>query len=280
MSVQGPPARPPRGAGASPSGPLPARDTDFVQSLARGLAVIRAFGQDGRPQLRLTDVARATGLTSSVARRFLLTLSRLGYVHSDGNAFSLRPRVLELGYGAMSGLGLAEVAGPHAQQLAERTRESSSISVLEGPDIACVLRVGGRRIVTAALPVGSRLPAYATAMGRVLLSGLSEGELDRYLGRATLDRLTGRTVTSTVRLRAEIAKVRRQGFAIVDQELEDGLREVAAPISAGARFGAAAISVSAHASRVSLAELRSQCLPPLLEAAAQIEADLAALDGG
>jgi IclR family transcriptional regulator, pca regulon regulatory protein len=277
MSVPRPSAGRAQVTGTSPSSLPPARDTDFVKSLARGLAVIRAFGQDGRTRLRLTDVAQATGLTNSVARRFLLTLSRLGYVHSDGYAFSLQPRVLELGYGAMSGLGLPEVAGPHAQQLADRTRESCSVSVLDGPDVVYLLRVPSRRIVTTALGVGSRLPAYATAMGRVLLSGLSEDELDRYLERAALDPLTGRTVTSRVRLRAEVGKARRQGFAIVDQELEDGLRAVAAPIRGGARFGAAAMSVSAHASRVSLAELRSHCLPALLEAAAQTEADLAAL---
>jgi IclR family transcriptional regulator, pca regulon regulatory protein len=250
-------------------------DRDFVQSLDRGLAVIRTFGSD-RARLRLSDVARATGLTTSVARRFLLTLTRLGYIRSDGAEFSLRPRVLELGYGYMSGLALPEVAAPHVQELVARLHESSSISVLDGPDIVYLVRVPAKRIMTVAISVGTRLPAYATSMGRVLLAALTQDELDSYLAETTLERLTGRTVTEPSRLRAEIATVARQGYAIVDQELEEGLRAIAAPIRAGARVGTAAINVSADASLVSMAALRSELLPALLDVAAQIEADLMA----
>jgi IclR family pca regulon transcriptional regulator len=246
-----------------------------VQSLDRGLAVIRAFGPD-RERLSLSEVARATGLTRAAARRFLLTLVKLGYVRSDGREFSLRPRVLELGYAYLSGLALPEVAAPHMEELVSRLHESSSISVLDGHHIVYVVRVPTKRIMTVAISVGTRFPAYATSMGRVLLAEMSEDELDRYLSEVTFEALTSRTVTDPGRLRLILADVARQGYAIVDQELEEGLRAVAAPIRGAGDVGTAAINVSAHASRVSMAALRSEILPVLLETAAQIEADLQA----
>jgi IclR family pca regulon transcriptional regulator len=251
------------------------RNSDFVQSLDRGLAVIRAFGPD-RERLSLSEVARATGLTRAAARRFLLTLVKLGYVRSDGREFSLRPRVLELGYAYLSGLTLPEVAAPHVEELVARLRESSSISVLDGHQIVYVVRVPTKRIMTVAISVGTRFPAYATSMGRVLLAALSEDDLSRYLAEVTLEPLTSRTVTDESRLRAILAEVAQQGHAIVDQELEEGLRAVAAPIRGAADVGMAAINVSAHASRVSEAAMRAQILPALLETAARIEADLQA----
>jgi IclR family transcriptional regulator, pca regulon regulatory protein len=255
------------------------RDSDFVQSLDRGLAVIRAFGPE-RERLSLSEVARATGLTRAAARRFLLTLVRLGYVRSDGREFSLRPRVLELGYAYLSGLALPEVAAPHMEELVAKLHESSSISVLDGPHIVYVVRVPTKRIMTVAISVGTRFPAYATSMGRVLLAALPPEELDRYLAEVALKPLTGRTVTDPDRLREQLAEVARQGYAIVDQELEEGLRSVAAPIRGSADVGMAAINVSAHASRISLAGLRSEILPALLHTAAQIEADLRAQGPG
>jgi IclR family pca regulon transcriptional regulator len=246
-----------------------------VQSLDRGLAVIKAFGPD-RERLSLSEVARATGLTRAAARRFLLTLVRLGYVRSDGREFSLRPRVLELGYAYLSGLTLPEVAAPHVEELVARVRESSSISVLDGQQIVYVVRVPTKRIMTVAISVGTRFPAYATSMGRVLLAALPAGELDRYLDEVTMEPLTSRTVTDPGRLREILAEVARQGYAIVDQELEVGLRAVAAPIRGAADVGMAAINVSAHASRVSVAALRGEIVPALLETTAQIEADLRA----
>jgi IclR family transcriptional regulator, pca regulon regulatory protein len=257
------------------TGEQPSRDSDFVQSLDRGLAVIRAFGPD-RERLSLSEVARATGLTRAAARRFLLTLVRLGYVRSDGREFSLRPRVLELGYAYLSGLTLPEVAAPHMEELVAKLHESSSISVLDGQHIVYVVRVPTKRIMTVAISVGTRFPAYATSMGRVLLAALPPDELDRYLDEVALKPLTGRTVTDPDRLREQLAEVARQGYSIVDQELEEGLRSVAAPIRGSADVGMAAINVSAHASRISLAGLRSEILPALLETAAQIEADLRA----
>ena len=166
------------GGHAAESGP--ARDSDFVQSLDRGLAVIRAFGPD-RERLSLSEVARATGLTRAAARRFLLTLVKLGYVRSDGREFSLRPKVLELGYAYLSGLALPEVAEPHLEELSAKLHESSSISVLDGYNIVYVARVATKRIMTVAISVGTRFPAYAASMGRVLLAGFSEDEITEKL---------------------------------------------------------------------------------------------------
>jgi IclR family transcriptional regulator, pca regulon regulatory protein len=237
--------------------------------------VIRSFGPD-RERLSLSEVAVATGLTRAAARRFLLTLVKLGYVRHDGREFSLRPRVLELGYAYLSGLALPDVAAPHLEELVARLHESSSISVLDGHHVVYVARVPTKRIMTVAISVGTRFPAYATSMGRVLLAALSPADLDRYLDEATLEPLTARTVTDAGQLRSILGEVAEQGYAIVDQELEEGLRAVAAPIRGSSDVGTAAINISAHASRVSIAALRSEILPALLETAAQIEADLQA----
>jgi IclR family transcriptional regulator, pca regulon regulatory protein len=253
----------------------PARNSDYVQSLDRGLAVIRAFGPD-REQLSLSEVAHATGLTRAAARRFLLTLVSLGYVRSDDRKFSLRPRVLELGYAYLSGLALPDVAAPHMEELVARLHESSSISVLDGGQVVYVVRVPTKRIMTVAISVGTRFPAYATSMGRVLLADLPEQERERYLAEGPFAPLTDRTVTDPGRLRELLAQVAEQGYALVDQELEEGLRAVAVPIHGAPDVGTAAINVSAHASRVSVAAVHEQILPALRETAAQIEADLRA----
>jgi IclR family transcriptional regulator, pca regulon regulatory protein len=249
------------------------RDSDFVQSLDRGLAVIRAFGP-GRERLSLSDVARETGLTRAAARRFLLTLVKLGYVRSDGREFSLRPLVLELGYAYLSGLAMPEIASPHLEELVAKVRESSSISVLDGHQIVYVARVPTKRIMTVAISVGTRFPAYATSMGRVLLAGMSPDDLDKYLSEADFEAFTARTVTDPDRLREIVREVGRQGYAIVDQELEEGLRAIAAPIHGAGNAVIAAINLSAHASRVSPAAMRAVLLPALLETAGRIEADL------
>jgi IclR family transcriptional regulator, pca regulon regulatory protein len=253
--------------------PAPARNSDFVQSLDRGLAVIRAFGPD-RDRLSLSEVARATGLTRAATRRFLLTLVQLGYVRNDGREFSLRPRVLELGYAYLSGLALPEIASPHLEELVAKVRESSSVSVLDGDYIVYVARVPTKRIMTVAISVGTRFPAYATSMGRVLLAGMSPDSFEDYLARADLAALTGRTVTDPGQLREIIHETAKQGYAIVDQELEEGLRAIAAPIHGAGGKVTAAINVSAHASRVSLAAMKTELLPALQETARRIEADL------
>jgi IclR family pca regulon transcriptional regulator len=257
----------------------PARDSDFVQSLDRGLAVIRAFGPD-RERLSLSEVARTTGLTRAAARRFLLTLVKLGYVRSDGREFSLRPRVLELGYAYLSGLAMPEIAAPHLEELVARLRESSSISVLDGHYIVYVARVPTKRIMTVAISVGTRFPAHATSMGRVLLAGMAEPDFERYLAEADFEAFTGRTVTDPAELRRIVRKVAEQGYAIVDQELEEGLRAIAAPIRGPNGDVTAAINVSAHASRISEAAMLSDLLPALLATAAAIESDLRAVGTG
>jgi IclR family transcriptional regulator, pca regulon regulatory protein len=258
---------------SSPSDGDEARAAHFVQSLDRGLAVIRAFDEHN-PELTLSDVARVTGLTRAAARRFLLTLADLGYVRSDGRWFSLSPRILELGYAYLSSLSLTEVAEPHLERLVAEVHESSSVSVLDGEDIVYVARVPTARIMTVSINVGTRFPAYATSMGRVLLSRLPDEQLEAYLARVELVPLSPRTLTSVEVLRVELAKVRSQGWALVDQELEEGLRSIAAPIRDRGGRTIAAVNLSAHASRMSIEEGRRRLVPALLATAARIEAEL------
>jgi IclR family transcriptional regulator, pca regulon regulatory protein len=249
------------------------RNPDYVQSLERGLAVIKAFGADS-PELRLSDVARATGLTRAAARRFLLTLARLGYVRQDGTSFSLRPRVLELGYAYLSALSLPEVAMPHMESLVAEVNESSSVAVLDDLDIVYVARVPTQRIMTITIAVGTRLPAYATSMGRVLLAGLEQKELDDRLGRIRLERLTPTTVPDHRALREQVLRAREAGWSMVDQELEQGVRSASVPIRDGAGALVAAMNVSVHASRMTMQTLRREVVPRLLRTAEAIEVDL------
>lgn len=251
------------------------RSTEFVQSLERGLAVIRAFDAD-HPELTLSDVARATGLTRAAARRFLLTLADLGYIRTDGRMFALRPRILELGYAYLSSVGLPEVAQPHMEALVARVHESSSLCVLDADEIVYVARVPTRRIMAVAINVGTRFPAYATSMGRVLLAGQSVDWLAEYLQRTELLPITSRTVTDPKKLRATVQRVASQGFAMIDQELELGLRSIAVPVHDTKGAVVAALNVSMHASRGNADSARRELLPHLRETALGIEADLAA----
>ena len=251
---------------------VPERDGAFVQSLERGLLVIRALS--AREPQTLSDVARTIGLSRAAARRFLLTLEQLGYVRQEGGRFALTPRVLELGYAYLSSLTLPEVAQPHLERLVGEVQESSSVSVLDGDDVVYVARVSTRRIMSVTISVGTRFPAYATSMGRVLLAGLPDGEIDATLARADLRKLTARTIVSAEDLRREIERVRRQGYAIVDEELEAGLRSIAAPIHDAAGAVAAAVNLSVQASRTSVGEMKRSLLPPLRVTAAAIERDL------
>lgn len=254
---------------------MDARSGEFVQSLERGLAVIRAFGAE-RPSLTLSDVARETGLSRASARRFLHTLVELGYVGTNGRAFALRPAVLDLGYAYLSSLTLPDVAAPHLEQLSEEVGESSSVAVLDGADIVYVARVATHRIMSAAIRVGTRFPAFATSMGRAILAHVPDDDVDAYLAAAgPLPRLTARTVTDPDALRTDLAQVRAQGWALVDQELEEGLRSVAVPLRDRSGVVVAAVNVSAPVRRGDVAEIQDDILPPLLFAAKQIEADLA-----
>jgi IclR family transcriptional regulator, pca regulon regulatory protein len=251
-----------------------ARAGEYVQSLAKGLTVIQAFSNE-HPSMTLAEVARATNLTRATARRLLFTLCDLGYAVSDGKRFSLTPRVLDIGYAYLSSLDLTGIAQPEMELLVERTHESCSAAVLDGADIVYVVRVPTKRIMTISLGLGSRLPAYAASMGRVLLAELPEDQLDAYLATTEREPLTERTTTDEAELRAELAKVRRQGWALVDQELEAGIRSVAAPLRNGNDRVVAAVNVSSHAGRVPLSTLRDEFLPALLETAKRISERLA-----
>ncbi len=251
-----------------------ASDGDFVQSLDRGLSVIRAFDAD-HPTLSLSEVAAATGLSRAAARRFLHTLVHLGYMHNNGGRFSLRPKILELGYAYLSSLTLPEVAMPHLEELVEQVRESSSVSELDGEDVVYIARVPTKRIMRAAISVGTRFPAYATSMGRVLLAAKPDDWLEKYLASASLRELTDHTVTSPTQLRQELRRIRSRGWALVDQELEEGLRALAAPIRDPDGTVIAAVNVSTHAGRRSLEAVVEDLLRPLLATAERIERDLA-----
>ena len=252
------------------------RGRDFVLSLERGLAVIKAFDRE-HSRLTLAEVARATGMTRAAARRFLLTLVELGYMHVEGRVFSLRPRILELGHAYLSSLSLNDVAAVHIERLVAEVRESSSVAVLDGDDIVYVVRVPMARIMTVSIAVGTRFPAHATSMGRVLLAALAPADLERYLDRVRLTALTEQTVTNPEGLRDALATVAAQGYSLVDQELEDGLRSIAVPVFGWANQVVAALNVSTHASRNSLEGLRREVLPHLRAAASAISADLLAL---
>ena len=245
----------------------------LVQSLARGLRVIRAFTVD-RPEMTLSDIARATDLSRATARRFLLTLVDLGYVRTDGKLFTLTPRVLELGFSYFSGLSLPEVARPHLEQLSRDLGESTSASLLDGDDIVYVARVPTRRIMTVGISIGTRLPAYATSMGRVLLAALPSAELDACLVRLDPTGFTPSTLTDPERLRSELDAVREHGWSVVDQELEVGLRSVAVPVRRGAAT-VAAINVSTTTGTSTLERIRDEFVPALLTTAERIGADLA-----
>lgn len=248
----------------------------YVQSLARGLSVIRAFGRD-RPSMTLSDIAEATGLSRATARRFLLTLIELGYVRTDGRLFLLSPRVLELGFSYLSGLALPEIVAPHLEQLSRRLNESASASVLDDGDIVYIARVPARRIMTVSITVGTRFPAHATSMGRVLLAGLDDDALDRYLDSIGRAAFTENTVTDAATLRETLLQVRRQGWALVDQELEPGLRSIAAPLRGVDGRVLAAINVSTSTSSASLERISDDYRPAVLEAAADISEALAHL---
>lgn len=249
------------------------RPADFVHSLERGLAVIRCFAAE-RPRLTLSEVARQTGLSRAAARRSLITLQTLGYVGSDERHFYLTPRVLTLGYAYLSSLTVADVAQSHLSDLANDVHESCSASVLDGFDIVYVARAATKRIMTISLSVGTRLPAHATSMGRVLLAALGDDRLDSFLRTATLAPLTERTIVDRDLLRAEVERTRTRGWCLVDQELEDGVRSIAVPIHDAAGRVVAAVNTSAHATRVPLTTLQRSFLPKLRDCAAVIDAEL------
>ncbi|GAB5467525.1 MAG: IclR family transcriptional regulator [Rhodospirillales bacterium] len=253
-----------------------ARDKDereLVQSLARGLAVIQAFGAE-TPRMTLTEVAGRTGLTRAAARRFLMTLKHLGHVGSDGRYFFLRPRILDLGYAYLSSLPWWQVCQPHMESLSKAVGESCSLSVLDGDEIVYVARVAASRIMSINLNVGTRLPAYCTSMGRALLAELEPELRQAYLARVELKPLTGRTVIDPAALEALLEKVRKQGFSLVDQELEDGLTSIAVPIRDRSGQVIAALNISAPAGAVTSKTMTGAYLDSLKTAAGRITQSL------
>ncbi|MEM1025477.1 MAG: IclR family transcriptional regulator C-terminal domain-containing protein [Myxococcota bacterium] len=244
------------------------RSPEFVASLAKGLNVIRSF--DARsPTLTLSEVADKTGMSRAAARRFLLTLSELGYAENDGRRFRLTPRILELGYSYLSALGLTDVLTPILERISAELNESISASVLDGPEIVYVARVQTQRILSVGLNVGARLPALATSMGRVLLAHAPEELRERVLDM-NRERFTDRTVTDRDELSRLLRQVREEGYSLVDQELEVGLRSLAIPLRDAEGRVRAAINISAHASRTESGELRERYLPALRKAAADV----------
>ena len=248
----------------------PAR-TERVQSLERGLAVLRAFTSRDTA-LTISDVAQRTGLTRATARRVLLTLADLGYVEADRREFRITPAVMELARPFVGPADPWAFATPYLQSLTDRLGESASIALLDDTDIVYVARTNTRRLMTLNVKVGSRLPAHATSKGRVLLAFLPEAELDVYFDRTAIASFTSRTVVDQATLREILDEVRQQGWAIVDQQLEEGLCSVAAPIIDPSGRVTAALSVCAHAGRVDPHTLRSEFLPLVLENARRVSA--------
>ncbi len=241
----------------------------FVQSFARGLQVIRSFSASA-PRQTLSEVAAATGLTRAGARRILLTLQTLGYVDSDGRFFFLTARILDLGFAYLSSMPIWNRAEPVMESLVAAVKESCSAAVLEGTDVVYVMRVPTHKIMRINVGIGSRLPAYCTSMGRVLLAALPEDELQRRLAASPIAALTRHTLTDPEAIAARIAQARRQGWCLVNQELEEGLISIAAPVTDRAGRVLAALNVSGQANRTSARKMQDSLLPPLLEAARRV----------
>jgi IclR family pca regulon transcriptional regulator len=246
----------------------------FVQSFARGLSIIKCFDAEN-PAMTLSQIAERVDLSRAAARRFLLTLENLGYVSLEGRNFQLTAKVLDLGYGYLSSLSLPEIAQPHLETLASRVHESASASVLDGTDIVYVARVPIRRIMSVKINIGTRMPAHATSMGRVLLSGLSSPELKTLISNFDLPKYTKNTITSKNILLQEINKVRIQGWSINDQELEYGLRSIAVPIFNKVEKVVASINISTTAQSNTLESMEAMFLPELRITAQKISDDLA-----
>lgn len=245
---------------------------EFVRALGRGLDVITAFSEQ-HPSMTLAEIANRVSLTRATTRRFLLTLEALGYVRIVGKEFSLTPKVLELGYSYLSSLGLPELISPHLVRLSATVHESASAAVLDGTDILYIARSAGRKLMQIRINVGTRFPAYLTSMGRVLLAGYSDSEVEQIVSSMPLEAKTPNTITSVPKLLSTIREVRSKGWCLVDGELEAGLRSIAVPIHDSQGHVVAAVNVSTS-SIVPVEETYTTLLPAVLECAAAIETDL------
>jgi IclR family pca regulon transcriptional regulator len=245
----------------------------FVGSFARGLSVICAFSGD-MPRMTLSEVAARSSLTRAGARRILLTLQALDYVGCDGRQFYLRPKILDLGYSFLSTTPLWNVAEPFMEEVVNQVHESCSASVLDGTEIVYILRVPTKKIMTINLSIGSRLPAWCTSMGRVLLGDLSPEMLDGVLGQSRMEQIASRTITDRKKLVQIIRDDHRKGWSLVNQELEDGLISISVPLHDRSGRVIAAMNVSGHSSRTSPTEMTRVVLPVLKRAAEKIDAAL------
>lgn len=246
-------------------------DRDYVNSLARGLEVICAFTRT-RPKMTLSDISRATGMTRATVRRFILTLVREGYADRDEKLFYLKPKVLELGYAALSSMSIIEVLQPAMNELAKTLQESVFAAVLAGEDVIYIARSTSDRLVNVSISVGSRAPAHAVSTGRVLLANEDPDILAAYLDKVKLEKLTANTIVSKVKLRAAIEDARITNYSIVDQELEEGLGSISVPIRGNDGKVVAALNVCCPSSRTTMEDMQRAILPELMATAQRLTA--------
>jgi IclR family pca regulon transcriptional regulator len=244
-------------------------DPDFMTSLARGLAVVRAFADSRKPQT-IAQISQQTGIPRAAVRRCLHTLRQLGYVDAELNNFTLRPKILTLGYSYLSSTPLTIAAQPCLNGVSKALGESSSLAVLEEDQVLYVARAATSRVMSVSLSAGSRLPAYCTSLGRAMLAHLPDDQLKAYFEKVKLRALTDKTVVSQKRLRDILAGVRAQGYAVIDEELEVGLRSIAVPVRGASGNVLAALNVGAQAARVSVAQMEEEILPVLLRGAQEL----------
>ena len=263
-----------RNRGAWAGDAVPADDKEFMTTLAKGLAVLGLFGRE-RPSLTLSQAAAATDLSRATARRILRTLAELGYVEQQGRQFALAPGILKLGFSYLSAQSWIERARPLMRELSERFHESCSAAIVQGTDVVYVARVPAGRIMSVAISIGTRLPAFHTSIGRVQLGYLDDDELWRRLRSLRVEAYTTSTITDVQALFERIRADREQGFSIVDEELERGLRSIAVPIVDRAGQAVAGLNLSTHSTRTTRNEMRERFLPALREAAGPIAASIA-----
>ena len=254
--------------------PASADDKEYMATLAKGLAVLRAFGED-RPTMTLSEAAAALDLSRATARRILRTLADLGYVVQDGRSFALAPRILEIGFRYLSTQSWIDRALPLMKGISEGLQESCSASILQETEIVYVARVPTQRIMSTVLAVGTRLPAFHTSMGRIQLGFLPEDEIWRRLRSVRIEPYTPATITDLKALVERVQEDRRQGFSIVDEELERGLRSIAVPLVSRSGRVVAAMNVSSHSHRTTRNEMREKFLPRLSDAARQLSQSIA-----
>ncbi len=263
-----------RGSASETNAIIPENDRDYVASFARGLEVIRAFTRTRR-SLTMAEVAERTGMNRAATRRFLLTLVREGYAETVGKQFQLLPKILDLGFSALASLGLTTIAQPVLDDLSEAVGESCFLVLLDGDSVIYIARAHPRRVMVASIDIGSRAAAYTMSSGRMLLSALSDDELEDYLNSVKLAPYTPHTVTSKVKLKAIIEEAGEVGYCMIDQEYEIGLMSISVPVRDRSGETIAALNVACPSYRFTLDSMREKVLPKLLEHGATITRFLA-----